>query len=145
MEKYYKLFMPNWSHPFHSWSVLNVHTTHLWCHVISVINEMNTHYTSAIRPCFSIVLILVGLFFHFMYISCIGQYVYIHNSITSTDQAIKAKQFAVNRGCILTRVAAIKGSQCYTSTHALVLSLGTYGEMLNVYFSETNKHHNIAL
>ena len=96
---------------FHSWSV---HTTHLWCHVISVINEMNTHYTSAIWPCFSNVLILVdgirpALFFHFMHISCIGQYVYIHNNITSTDQAIKATQFAVNRGCILTRVAAIEG------------------------------------
>ena len=61
--------------------------------------------------------------------------------ITSTDQAIKATQFA-EIAVVYNKSGCHWRTQCYTSTHALVLSLGTYGEMLNVYFSETNKHHN---
>ena len=36
-------------------------------------------------------------------------------------------------------------AQWNTNTHALELTLGTCGEMLNVYFWKSNKHCNIAL
>ena len=51
------------------------------------------------------------------------------------------------RECIENWEAAIEAmkAQWNTNTHALELTLGTSGEMLNVYFSDTNKHCNIVL